>query len=145
MDGGGSGGGQGGDFRMEKDGKSTLWIKSYAITKGTIESITAGCFNKLICLVSQLEIVWTEIISGYYQTNTKRNFPRIHFREKTKKRYSHRSPTHSLSSNYSHLLCIFRPVRWPLFWCLQVSEECSMPRSSSVLLACLWLLSFYVM
>lgn len=45
--------------------------------------------------------------------------------------YSH---SLTLSPHCSHLPLIFRPVKWPLLWCLQVSEGRSLPGSSSVLL-----------
>lgn len=51
----------------------------------------------------------------------------------------------TLSPHSCHLLRICRPVKWPLLWCLQVSEECSVPSGSSVLLACLWLLSLFML
>lgn len=51
------------------------------------------------------------------------------------------SPSLSSSPHCPHLLLIFRRVEWPLLWCLQVSEECSMPGSSLVLLTCPWLYS----
>lgn len=68
------------------------------------------------------------------------------FQRKTQKKCFHRtSPSVTLSPHSCDLLCIFGPVKRPLLWCLQVSEECSMPSGSSVLLTCLRLLSLFML
>lgn len=109
-----------------------LKTKSYATTKGTIEGITAVHCAKLN---SAGWVNWRLFPATIKATQKATLGPWVLYTEMGIKVF----PLYSHSPHCSHLVLIFRPVKWPLLWCLQVSEERSAAGSSSVLLACFWL------